>query len=86
LIRSGNVGVAYRDLEAAERVVNGAGLDALAVRPVTLTPGAPTGHAGAVSRYGILSTIRRSDVARWMLDAAEGGGRFAVPSVLLGRS
>ena len=83
LVGSGNVAVAYRDLERMERVLAESTLDWLAVRPVTLADGPPTGRARPVPRYRLTSTIRRSDVAAWMLEAlarTEGGDR----TVLLG--
>lgn len=82
MIDAGNVGVAYRDLEAAEEISSRAGRGWLAVRPVTLVPGAPTGRVAEVQRYGLFSTVRRGDVAQWMLDAA-GGTRSGV--ALIGR-
>lgn len=86
LVTAGNVGVAYTDLEEAERRVLDAGRTWLAVRPVTLTPGEPTGRAGPVQRYGLWSHVRRSDVAEWMLDVADGTRAHEEPSVLLGRA
>ncbi len=84
MIRMGNVGTAYRDLAAAEEVMDSSGLDYLAVRPVTLTHGPPTFRAGPVRHYGLFSTIRRSDVAAWMVQAAEGAGIEFGNNVLLG--
>lgn len=84
LVARGNIGVAYRDLEAAEGRFAAAGADALAVRPVTLVPGAPRGRAGPVRRYRFFSTIRRADVARWMIDVADGTIGSRDPTVLLG--
>lgn len=84
LVRAGNVGVAYRDLEAMEAVLEASDLDWLAVRPVTLVDGPPRGAARPVSRYGLLSTIRRAEVAEWMLSAAERPGRIAERRVMLG--
>jgi uncharacterized protein YbjT (DUF2867 family) len=84
LVASGNVAVAYRDLAAAEEVLAASGLDWLAVRPVTLLDGPPRRPARPVARYGLLSTIRRSEVARWMLDAVERPAPFAERRVLLG--
>lgn len=55
-----------------ESVLRASTLDWLAVRPVTLTHGPPTGRARPVDRYGITSTVRRSDVASWMLEALSG--------------
>ncbi|MEZ4417194.1 MAG: NAD(P)H-binding protein [Gemmatimonadota bacterium] len=85
LIGAGHVGTAYRDLEAAERVLAKSSIPSLAVRPVTLMHGRPTGVVGPVSRYGLLSTVRRSDVATWMLDVADGSSSFPGSQVLLGR-
>ena len=86
MIRAGNVGVAYADLERAEARVRADG-DArwLAVRPVTLTRGAQTGRAGGVSRYGVLSLVSRADVASWILDVTEGTIAAEREAVLLGR-
>lgn len=75
LVAAGNVGVAYRDLEAMEAVLAASPLDWTAVRPVTLADGPPTGRARPVAHYGLASTVRRADVAAWMLDAvARAGG------------
>jgi hypothetical protein len=86
LVAAGNIGVAYRDLAAMEDVLSASSLDWLAVRPVTLVNGAPTGRAGAVDRYGLLSTVRRADVAQWLLDAVEAPPPFRPRRVLLGAS
>lgn len=71
LISAGGVAVAYRDLAAMEAALERSALDWLAVRPVTLVGGPPTGRAREVQRYGMLSTIRRADVAAYLLDAAQ---------------
>jgi len=84
LIRLGSLGAAYRDLEAAERMAEKADISSLAVRPVTLINGEPTGNAGQVNKFKIRTTVRRSDVARWMLDVAEGTLSFEGKNVLLG--
>ncbi|MCH8823728.1 MAG: NAD(P)H-binding protein [Planctomycetes bacterium] len=84
LIRLGSLGAAYKDLEAAERLVEQAEINSLAVRPVTLVKGAPRGNAGPTDRYGLFSTVRRSDVAQWMLDVADGSRSFEDKNVLLG--
>ncbi len=84
LIRAGHVGTAYDDLEIAERRVRDAGRPWLAVRPVTLAGGPRTGRAGPVERYGLASVVRRSDVASWMLDVADGTVACTEPAVLLG--
>lgn len=84
LVSTGNVAVAYRDLAAMEARLAASSLDWLAVRPVTLTPGGPLGRAAPVNRYGLTSTIRRSDVAQWMVAAAVQHDSFLNHTVLLG--
>lgn len=84
LVAAGNIGVAYRDLAAMEDVLSASSLDWLAVRPVTLVNGAPTGRGVAVDRYGLLSTVRRADVAQWLLAAVESSPPFSQRAVLLG--
>lgn len=84
LIGFGSVGAAYTDLEAAEASVPADDIRWLAVRPVTLVNGPVTGRARPVDRYGLLSTVRRADVAAWMLDVADGTQRFDGRAVLLG--
>jgi uncharacterized protein YbjT (DUF2867 family) len=84
LVTRGNVAVAYQDLARMESVLRASTLDWLAVRPVTLAHGPPTGRARPVTRYGLTSTVRRSDVAAWMLDALERREPFAERTVLLG--
>jgi uncharacterized protein YbjT (DUF2867 family) len=84
LVGAGNVGVAYRDLAEMERRLSASQLDWLAVRPVTLMDGAPTGQAGRVERYGLFSIVRRADVATWMLGALSRPTPFVERTVLLG--
>jgi uncharacterized protein YbjT (DUF2867 family) len=84
LVETANVGIAYRDLERMESVLGDSGLDWCVARPVTLVDGSPTGAAREVPRYGLTSTIRRSDVAHWMLAMAEHEGPVAPRQVLLG--
>jgi len=84
MVSSGNVAVAYRDLAEMERLLSASRLDWLAVRPVTLVNGRPTGRAGRVTRYGLFSIIRRSDVAAWMLGALVRPTPFVERTVLLG--
>lgn len=85
LVASGNVAVAYRDLAAAEAALAAGGRDWLAVRPVTLLDGPPARPARPVARYGLASTVRRSEVATWMLDAAARPTPFVERRVMLGR-
>lgn len=84
LVSTGNVAVAYRDLAGMEDRLAQSSLDWLAVRPVTLRNGAPLGSAKPVDRYAFTSTIRRGDVAAWMLAAATQHDSFTRHSVLLG--
>jgi hypothetical protein len=51
---------------------------------VTLAYGPPAGRARPVRRYGMTSSIRRGDVAAWILDALERRHPFAERAVLLG--
>lgn len=85
LVDAGNVAVAYRDLAGMEAVLAESPADWLAVRPVTLTNGAPTGQGRPVPRYTLTSTVRRADVAAYMLAAAERAGPHEERRVLLGR-
>lgn len=84
MIGVGKVAVAYQDLEAAERIARRSPFPALAVRPVTLRDGRPLGGAGRVDKYGLLSTVRRGDVAKWIVGVADGTVRYDEQSVLLG--
>jgi uncharacterized protein YbjT (DUF2867 family) len=84
LVTRGNIGVAYRDLERAEAVLRASALDWLAVRPVSLVNGPPTGRARPVARFGIFATVRRSDVAAWMLEVLERREPLAERTVMLG--
>jgi putative NADH-flavin reductase len=84
LVSTGNVAVAYRDLAGMEARLAASSLDWLAVRPVTLMNGAPAGRARPVPRYGLVSIIRRSDAAQWMVRAATQHDSFVEHTVLLG--
>lgn len=77
LIDRSTIGLAYTDLAGMERVLAASNLDWMAVRPVTLAPGSPTGRAHRVDRYSLASHIRRSDVAAFMLDAMVQPAPFA---------
>ncbi len=71
MIDHSNMAASYADLAGMEAVLAGSGLDWVAVRPTTLTGGPPSGSVHVVDRYGLLTRVRRADVATWMLDAAE---------------
>lgn len=81
---AGTIGVAYRDLAEMERQLSASRLDWLAVRPVTLMNGPPTGYATRVDRYGLFSIVRRADVAAWMLGALGRPTPYIDQTVLLG--
>jgi uncharacterized protein YbjT (DUF2867 family) len=84
MIARSKVGVAYRDLEVMESVLRGSGLDWMAVRPVTLINGPPTGRAALMPRYRLWSRISRADVAGWMLAAVEEPSPFPHRTPLIG--
>lgn len=86
LVTAGNVAVAYRDLAGMEARFAASSLDWLAVRPVTLMPGSPRGRARPVDSYDLFSTVRRSDVATWVVAAAKRHDVFVNHHVLLGSS
>ncbi len=86
MVSLGNIRIAYKDLENAERIIEHTDINSLAVRPVTLVPGAPTGKVGTTNRYTLLSVVRRGDLAQWMLNAAESEQLYENKSVLLGRA
>jgi len=69
MIRHSNMAASYQDLEQMELLLGATPLDWLAVRPTTLTPGAPSGRARSTDRYRLFSRVSRSDVAAYMLDA-----------------
>ena len=85
MIRTANVGVAYRDLAGMEAVLGDSPLEWVVARPVTLVNGAPRGPAAQVARFTLLSTVRRSEVALWMMNVAEQQTPFTERRVLIGR-
>jgi uncharacterized protein YbjT (DUF2867 family) len=84
MVGAGTIGVAYRDLADTERLLSASRLDCLAVRPVTLVDGPPTGRVGKVEKYGLFSIVRRADVATWMLGALARPTPYVEQTVLLG--
>jgi uncharacterized protein YbjT (DUF2867 family) len=84
LVRRGRIGGAYRDLEAMEARIARSRLDWTAVRPVTLVDGPLTGRARPVEHYTMFSTVRRSDVAAYLLHLLEGRREADARAVLLG--
>ncbi len=84
VVQTGNVAVAYRDLAGMEARLAASSLDWLAVRPVTLVNGAPSGRVQPVQQYRLTSMVRRSDVAAWMLKSAIQHDSFIDHTILLG--
>jgi putative NADH-flavin reductase len=84
VIRISNVRFGYEDLERAEALLAGSGLDWLAVRPTTLTHAPGDGRVRRVARYGATMRIARADVARFMLDELE-RPRFAECTPMISR-
>lgn len=68
LIRTSTIGYAYRDLERMEERFRASDVDWCLPRPVTLTDGPPTGRVRVVQGFPTTATIRRADVAGWMLE------------------
>ncbi len=82
LVSSSSIGLAYRDLAAMEATLFASALSVCVVRPVTLLPGSATGSVREVERFAATMTIRRADVAAWMLDRAvdDRAGTFQIAS------
>jgi putative NADH-flavin reductase len=71
MISNSNMSASYKDLAKMESTFEKTALDWLAVRPVTLKKGAPTGSAYLTDYYGLTDSISRGEVAEWMLDKVE---------------
>ena len=63
------IGTAYADLVHMEQVLAHSGLDWLAPRPTRLIDGTPTSRVRVTDRFAVNDSIRRSDVACWIIDA-----------------
>lgn len=84
MIDHSNMGPAYADLNAMEATFAASDLDWMVVRPTTLSVGPPRLRTRQVTRYGLASMVRRSDVAAWMLDAVVSPPPFAMRTPLIG--
>jgi hypothetical protein len=84
LIQVGNIGVAYTDLEKASKIMDASTIPSIAVLPVTLRSGKPVKPAEEIPRYTLFSTVRRSEIALWMVQAVENFKDFNGRSVLVG--
>jgi uncharacterized protein YbjT (DUF2867 family) len=71
VIQTSSIATVFRDLNDMEEVYRSSGLDTMAVRPVALVSGGPTGSARIVDRFEPSSKISTGDVAQWMLDAVD---------------
>ena len=63
-----NIGIAYRDLAAMERVFGDSGLDWCCPRPTRLTRGPLTRRVKIVESFPMTAGISRADVAWWVLE------------------
>ena len=72
LVGTSNVGIAYRDLAAMERVYAESGLDWCCPRPTRLTNGRLSERVFVADSFPMSAAISRSDVAWWMLSHATG--------------
>jgi len=68
LVAKSNIGIAYRDLAAMERVFGDSGLDWCCPRPTRLTRGPLTRRVKIAESFPMTAAISRADVAWWMLE------------------
>jgi putative NADH-flavin reductase len=80
-VATSNVGVAYGDLGAMERVFAGSGLDWCCPRPTRLTNGPLTQRITIAEGFPITAGISRADVAWWMLTHAAQPHRERTPMI-----
>ena len=75
LVHTSNIGVAYRNLAHAEKIVLASGLSATVIRPTRLTDGTATGdlQVGTQLRTTSFASISRADVARFLVEVAVSG-------------
>lgn len=71
MILHSNMNASYKDLTRMESIFEKSNLDWMAVRPVTLKKGSPSGQVRETEYYGLLDRIKRADVAVWMLNRVE---------------
>jgi len=80
-VATSNVGVAYRDLAAMERVFAEARLDWCCPRPTRLTDGPLTRRVRQAESFPMTAAISRADVAWWMLNQAKHDVRDRTPTI-----
>ena len=83
-VAKSNVGIAYRDLAAMERVFADSGLDWCCPRPTRLTNGPLTRRVKIVESFSMTAGISRADVAWWMLLHAAQPIRHRTPLITSG--
>ena len=77
-------GQVVADSEKMEEVLRESPLDWLVARPVRLIDGPPTGRASALRASGLGDTVRRADLARWLLDMLERPGTYQPHAEVVG--
>jgi len=80
-VAKSNIGIAYRDLAAMERVLADSGLDWCCPRPTRLTRGPLTRRVKIVESFPMTAGISRADVAWWMLEHAAQPIRERTPMI-----
>lgn len=81
LVARSNIGIAYRDLAAMERVFGDSGLDWCCPRPTRLTRGPLTRRVKIVESFPMTAGISRADVAWWILEHAAQPIRERTPMI-----
>ena len=82
LVERTTIGIALADFNAAEELLARTSFEWLVARPVTLTDGAATGRCRVRDdRIGSLATIRRADVAAFVLAHLSGPIAARTPSI-----
>lgn len=84
LVQLSNVKLSFADLGKMEQVMQHSPLDTLAVRPVSLTDFQQVQPTRIVDRFNMSSTISRSSVALWLINAVSREGRFNHPTEMIG--
>jgi putative NADH-flavin reductase len=80
-VAKSNIGIAYRDLAAMERVFADSGLDWCCPRPTRLTRGPLTRRVKIVESFPMTAGISRADVAWWILEHAAQPIRERTPMI-----
>jgi hypothetical protein len=82
LVERTTIGIALGDSNVMEGMLAQSGLEWLVARPVSLLDGPPTGRARErADRIGSFATIRRADVAAYLLAHVAGPIAARTPSI-----